>query len=193
MIKYKSRKEIPDFSVAENNNVAAVYVINPRILELDNPQQRGLPFLFYRGDGRGIVVEMIPNDRPKPAQPVLPLAKDIPGEYSISESPIRPYVGKEQELDDLLKGRTEAGRECRSPEKVTINGKEVNICELRSGYVPFSFGVGHRYDADAFYQGNRNFRTDLGDFKQVLSRYDEEERAYKSTLGYKLKHCFGLA
>ena len=195
MIKYKSCKKIPDFTVAENNNVAAVYVVNPRILELDNPSERGLPFLFYRGDGRGIVVEIISNNQPEPAQPVLPLAKDIPGETSTSEPPIRPYVGKSRELDDLLKGRAELGRLGveKLSETVNINGVAVSIKELCSGYVPFSFGVGHEFDAKAFYQGKRNFRTDLGEFKQVLARYDEEERAYKATLGYKVRHCFGLA
>ncbi|MFA6462148.1 MAG: hypothetical protein WCV90_07850 [Candidatus Woesearchaeota archaeon] len=172
------KKLVPaDFSVAENNNVTAVYVVNPRILELDNPSMRGKPFVFYRGS----------NHQDQRAEEI-----DVRN-LSVSDTPVRPFVGKGRDLDSLLEGRNEAGTKgvAKVPEAVTIKGEYVPVNHLRSGLVPFSFGASHKNDCERYLQTNgNNIRRDLDAFKQVLVRYDAQ-MAEEATLGYKVRHLLG--
>lgn len=172
------KKLVPaDFTVVENNNVAALYVVNPRILELDDKTLRGKPFVFYRGS----------NHQDQRAEEI-----DVRN-LSVSDTPVRPFVGKGRDLDSLLEGRNEAGTKgvAKLPEGVTINGEYVPTNHLRSGLVPFSFGAFHKNDCERYLQTNgNNIRRDLEGFKQVLARYDAK-MAEEATLGYKVRHFFG--
>ncbi|MBT7902737.1 hypothetical protein HN587_02665 [Candidatus Woesearchaeota archaeon] len=171
--KKKEEKPVLDFIQGYNNNVAAVYVCNPEILEMDDPTQRGKPFLFYLGRSQS----------------------NLPA-HQIGEGwgKLNPYAGKGLELEKLLEGRNTRGH---LPETVVVNGETIESKTLGSGYVPFSFGVGHRYDVERWEkQGSPTVRLDLDAFKQVLVKYDQmkaEEAKRKSKLGYKVKKLFGFA
>jgi|GEM_PF-2474483 len=173
------KKKLPqaDFTVVENNNVAAVYVVNPKILELDDKTMRGKPFVFYRGSNH-----------------VDQIAEEIDvRNLSVSDTPVRPFVGKGQDLNSLLEGRNEAGTKgvAPLPEGVTISGEYILMDRLRSGLVPFSFGAFHKGDCERYLATEgRNIRRDLQEFKQVLARYDAK-MTEEATLGYKVRHLFG--
>jgi hypothetical protein len=80
------------------------------------------------------------------------------------------------------------------PEEFDVNGQPVRLEDLRSGYVPFSFGVGMVSDVvDYLRSGGTSIRTDLQDFKRVLAAYDRrmEEEARKRTFGYRIRALFG--
>ncbi|NQV91084.1 hypothetical protein HQ489_01280 [Candidatus Woesearchaeota archaeon] len=67
-----------DFILAERNNVAALYVTNPQILEMDDIENANKPFLFQ-----------LNNDS---------LKDTITG--------LDVFVGRKPELEDLITGRT---------------------------------------------------------------------------------------
>jgi len=169
---FKPHLKPADFSIAENNAFAAVYVVNPRILELDDPAQRGKPFVFYQGTTFSTLRQTL-------LEPTLK---------------VQIYAGTGADLEQLLKGRQEAGRDgvAKVPETVRINGESVAMTKLRSGYVPFSFGVCHDDDVARFQRSyGSNVRLDFQEFKgRVLPRYDAK-MAQEGTFGYKLRHLFG--
>lgn len=134
---------LPDFKVAYNGGVAAVYVVNPKILELDDPRQRGKPFLFF-------------------LQPTTERARDINAD-PLRQSAAFPYVGKRADLEDLTRGRSTEGN---LPSNVEIAGESVDSKTLSSTYVPFSHDTGHRHDVERATQGNDPCRVDLGKFRK---------------------------
>ncbi len=170
---FKPQLKQADFSIAENNAFAAVYVVNPRILEMDDVSQRGKPFVFYQGSTFSTLRRTL-------LEPTLGF---------------QIYAGTGADLERLLEGRQEAGRDgvAKVAETVRINGESVAMNKLRSGYVPFSFGVGHDDDVARFQKSTgSNIRLDYVRFKnQVLPRYDAK-MAQEGTIGYKVASFFGL-
>ncbi len=180
--------EYPYFGMGSNNAVVSLYAIHPELLALDDAAQRGKPFLFYIGG----------HFQEKSGR-----------EIEEGWGGLKPYVGKRAELADLLDGRTNsftaewlkvkpyAGEFTKLPEYVMINGERVEAKTLSSGWVPFSFGVGHEYDCKRFQETNGgNVRLDLEEFKDVLARFEEmkKDRAeHEATLGYRVKRIFGMA
>ncbi len=170
---FKQKLKQADFSIAENNAFAAVYVVNPRILEFDDQAQLGKPFLFYQGSTFSTLRKTL-------LEPTLG---------------VQIYAGTGADLERLLEGRSEAGREgvAKVPERLTIGGKSFSTNNLRSGYVPFSFGVGHDDDVARFQKSaGSNVRLDYTRFKnEVLPQYDAK-MAKEGTIGYKVASFFGL-
>jgi hypothetical protein len=169
---FKKKLQQPDFTVAENNAFTAVYVVNPQILECDDLMQRGKPFLFYQGTTFSKLRQTL-------LEPTLG---------------VRIYAGTNVDLEELLKGRHEAGQQgvAKMSETVMVNGELIEGKKLCSGYVPFSFGVFHDDDIARYQkQPGCNVRLDFQEFKnRVLPRYDARMRE-EATLGYKLRHLFG--
>ncbi len=149
MRKKKNLEEepIPDFAYFENNNVVAVYVINPEILELDDPAQRGKAFVF--------------NLNKPPKRQINP-----------KKTGFYPYVGGANELNKLLEGRNLKGK---LPKKVVINGREVNSDTLWSNFVPYSFGLGSP-EEEYKNEGLSGVRLDLKKFMDVLKVYGGKKR-----------------
>ncbi len=170
---FKPKLKQADFSIAENNAFAAVYVVNPRILEFDDQNQLGKPFLFYQGTTFSKLRQTL-------LEPTLG---------------VQIYAGTNADLEQLLRGRQEAGRDgvAKVPDTVRVNGELISIDKIRSGYVPFSFGVCHEDDV-ARYQKRpgSNVRLDFQEFKnRVLPRYDAK-MTEEGTIGYKLASFLGL-
>jgi len=183
------QENYPYFGMGSNNSVISLYVIHPELLAMDDVTKRGRPFLFYVGSGY--------KDVP---------ARELNDGWDSSD-PVYPYVGKRAELADLLDGRCFGSTAewlkvkpailpyDKLPERVMINGEEVETENLSSGWVPFSFGVGHEYDCKRFKETNgANVRLDLNEFKAVLGQYEVQKaarEAREATLGYKLQRFFG--
>src|SRR3989338_2738435 len=179
----------PYFGMGSNNAVVLLYVIHPELLAMDDVSKRGRPFLFYVGSHF--------QDKS---------GREIADGFD-SSNPLYPYVGKVKELTDLLNGRCDGFTAewlkvkpalqmyDKLPERVLINGKEVETKNLSSGWVPFSFGVGHEYEHKRFKETNgRNVRLDLDEFKAVLGQYEVQKaarEAREATLGYRLQRFFG--
>ena len=167
-MKQTKQPNYPYFHQAGNNNITAIYVVHPELLAKDDETQRGRPFLFYTGM----------YDTNKSARQIV---DGLAGLY--------PYVGKKKELADLLDGKTDQFTAewldiraaeytfSRLLERVQINGEEVLTERLSSGYVPFSFGVGHEYDCKRFQETNgRNVRLDFEKFKEVLAEFEAKKK-----------------
>jgi len=156
----------PDFKVASNGGVTALYVVNPGILALDNPNYIGKPFLF--------LANRIDAELPAP-------------EVEDGVGGIKPYAGRQTDLEALLQGRTTQGT---LPEFVTINDEQVAMEKLLGGiwlsrlynaglrglYVPFSFGLFHQEDVKDWKAQGPSVRTDLDQFKLVLAQYDAQKQ-----------------
>ncbi len=180
-MKQTEQLEYPYFHTASNNSVTAVYVVHPELLAVDDVTQRGRPFLFYTGSHHE-------------NQAARQIAEGWAG--------FHPYVGKREDLEQLVAKSPKDAQ--RLPEQVMINSEEVLTEKISSGYVPFSFGVGHEYDCQRFTETNGgNVRLDLEQFKEVFAGFEvkkEAEKAeqkaraqYEATLGYKVRSLFGMA
>ncbi len=118
------KQDCPDFCIAENNAVVAVYVTGPEILKRDNVDLIGIPFIFYDGTTRKSIVEQLK-------------AKGIP--YFTGDEYKRLTHNK---LEGLL------------PDSIHVHGREYSWQELigqRFGpfggaYVPYSFSIFHNRD-----------------------------------------------
>jgi hypothetical protein len=165
--KNKSVDGERDFVVSKNNQFVAVYVVNPEILAYDDPKQRGKPFVFYVGNSQRNV-------------PARHMTDGMGG--------LRPYVGKQVDLDEMLKGRN-----CTAemPQTVNINGEDVSRRTLCSGRVPFSCGGYHEQDVEIQkFRQDSITRLDYDKFVQrVLPAYDAK-KAEEQTIGYKVKKLF---
>jgi hypothetical protein len=158
----ENNEDIKDFHVVKSNQTVAVYVVNPKMLQFDDPRQRGKPFLFYTGMHKATV-------------PARELKDGMNG--------FRPFVGKSYELDQLLKGRVYQGK---LPVSVKINGVEVSIDKLCSNRVPFCGGAFNEQDVETQRQRNDSItRLDYDQFvNRILPAYDAK-KAEEKTFGYK--------
>lgn len=176
----------PDFYTTHNIVTTAVYVVNPELLASEDKSLWGKPFLFYCG---------------KHTEPVEEILGNMYGHVHRNEGdeePIRCFVGKSEELSDLLSGRI-VGMPAK---EVTIDNEVVKSDRLYNCYVPFSGGVYHETDVARWNAtGGKNVRTDFVEFKEKLRAYDEkkkaerqaeERRVYESTLGYKIRHLLKM-
>ena len=123
-----------DFIFSEQNNVVALYLVNRHIEDMDDFNQAGKPFLFQLNGGSL-------ND-------------------TITNLPV--YVGREQELEELIQGR-HVKRET----------------DLVLYPVPFSCPSERQADIfrylvnkDMTPRQNPDIRLDLEEFKKTLNRYD---------------------
>jgi len=173
----KDKNPAPDLVVAQNNNVHAVYVVNPWVLAREGKDhhgrsKRGRPLLFYTGN----------TDHGVPGNKV--------NGSPYNGNAVYPYCGREFELGQLLEGRVVGSRHL--PETVQVNGVDVRTEELWSGYAPFSFCVGHEHDYERCTQTfGKNIRTDLTIVQDLFKQYDEKV-VRESKLGFRFLRALGL-
>lgn len=140
MRKQNTEHPFVDIATGYNNGVFAVYLVGKDFLEVENrPDLLGVPFLVWNGSWT-------------PIGPSTERAREIVGV---------PYLSNDQ-FKRMKNGMITEGN---LPRNVDIRGTEYSIDQLASGYVPYSFGVGHQYDEE----GKRKVRS-LSDFRDLVVR-----------------------
>ena len=128
-----------DFYVEQNNGVRAAYVVSPRILEKDNSDLFGVPFIFYVGIGE--TIHTIPQV--KYTDGLLRRLKGISSEVEQLKKQGVPYLSEKQYWE-LVEGMRVGST---VPQTIQVRDRLIPIERLATkGYVPYSFGVNHDDD-----------------------------------------------
>ncbi len=148
--------DIADFVLRAEGVVAALYVVNPKLVERDDHSKTGVPYLFYLGEGH--------RNREVGSIPVLSRIRDV-----------TPYAGTKEDLATIVTGR-KVSNGTDLPSEVTVNGREIPACTLWHEEVPFStrlttarfkaYVAAYRADKDG------TIRTDLDNLRRMLAEYD---------------------
>ena len=152
MFRRQARTEAPIFAVAKNNGVAAVYVLATELKRGPTEGASDAPFLFY-------------------LNPTTEAAHQIDDGLGAN---IRPYVGKQEDLDALLEGRPHS--ESYGP---------------MARHVPFSFGGFHDDDVRLWRETDGHSVKTRWDYEQLQTRLEAYDRKRNKPL-QRLKRAVGL-
>lgn len=190
MIAKTERQTYPDFLLASNNCVVAAYPISPGILRREAPCLAGVPFLFYVGTQS--TVDRVNASAQRMATEVI-------------KGGSAPHYFSASDLDALLQGtitRKDVPNDAKSPEQIEIvPGTALPLDKLASGWVPYSFGVGHEHDVKShtpFRQPNdyqrmvQRILPDVRTERQFMKEQDEKQAREAAQLGNRVKALFGM-